>query len=80
MQRQLILHIFFRGPININPLLAVQYFRQRIYTKEQGHSLSAGKFDMVDGGNGYFYHQYMTCIFGQANEAAMMKMHIHLLF
>ena len=28
---------------------------------------------MVDGGNGYYYHQYMTCVFGQANEAAMMK-------
>ena len=41
-------------------------------TKEQD-TLYLQKFDMVDGGNGYYYHQYMTCIFGQANEAAMMK-------
>ena len=31
------------------------------------------KFDMVDGGNGLYYHQYMTCVFGQANEAISLK-------
>lgn len=30
-------------------------------------------FDMVDGGNGLYYHQYMTCVFGQANEAISLK-------
>ncbi|MBR1862650.1 MAG: cadherin-like beta sandwich domain-containing protein [Ruminococcus sp.] len=37
-------------------------------TKEQD-TLYLQKFDMIDGGNGYFAHQYMTCVFGQANEA-----------
>ena len=27
---------------------------------------------MTDGGNGYFAHQYMTCVFGQANEAVSL--------
>lgn len=31
------------------------------------------KFDMTDGGNGYFMHQYMTCVFGQANEALSLR-------
>lgn len=41
-------------------------------TKEQD-TLYLQKFDVVDGGNGYYYHQYMTCIFGQANEAVSIK-------
>ena len=41
-------------------------------TREQD-TLYLQKFDMVDGGNGYYYHQYMTCIFGQENEAASIK-------
>ncbi len=41
-------------------------------TKEQD-TLYLQKFDVVDGGNGYYYHQYMTCIFGQANEAVSLK-------
>lgn len=40
-------------------------------TKEQD-TLYLQKFDMTDGGNGYFVHQYMTCVFGQANEAVSM--------
>ena len=40
-------------------------------TKEQD-TLYLQKFDMTDGGNGYFAHQYMTCVFGQANEARNM--------
>lgn len=40
-------------------------------TKEQD-TLYLQKFDMTDGGNGYYAHQYMTCVFGQANEAAGM--------
>lgn len=41
-------------------------------TKEQD-TLYLQKFDIVDGGNGLYYHQYMTCVFGQANEAASLK-------
>lgn len=41
-------------------------------TKEQD-TLYLQKFDVVDGGNGYYYHQYMTCVFGQANEAVSLK-------
>ena len=41
-------------------------------TKEQD-TLYLQKFDVVDGGNGYYYHQYMTCIFGQATEAVSLK-------
>lgn len=37
-------------------------------TKDQD-TLYLQKFDMTDGGNGYYCHQYMTCVFGQANEA-----------
>ena len=43
------------------------------YINKEQDTLYLQKFDMVDGGNGYYYHQYMTCVFGQANEAAMMK-------
>lgn len=40
----------------------------------KGHdTLYLQKFDMVDGGNGLYYHQYMTCVFGQANEAISLK-------
>lgn len=41
-------------------------------TKEQD-TLYLQKFDMLDGGNGLYYHQYMTCVFGQANEAVSLK-------
>ena len=42
-------------------------------TKDQD-TLYLQKFDVTDGGNGYFCHQYMTCVFGQANDAvAMLK-------
>lgn len=41
-------------------------------TKDQD-TLYLQKFDMVDGGNGLYYHQYMTCVFGQANEAISLK-------
>ena len=40
-------------------------------TKDQD-TLYLQKFDMTDGGNGYFAHQYMTCVFGQANEAVSL--------
>ena len=40
-------------------------------TKEQD-TLYLQKFDVTDGGNGYFAHQYMTCVFGQANEAVSL--------
>ena len=39
------------------------------YISKEQDTLYLQKFDMTDGGNGYFYHQYMTCVFGQANEA-----------
>ena len=44
----------------------------RYITKGQD-TLYLQKFDMVDGGNGLYYHQYMTCVFGQANEAISLK-------
>ncbi|MGN0601521.1 MAG: SH3 domain-containing protein, partial [Oscillospiraceae bacterium] len=43
------------------------------YINKGQDTLYLQKFDMVDGGNGYFYHQYMTCVFGQENEAASLK-------
>ncbi len=43
------------------------------YITKKQDTLYLQKFDVVDGGNGKYYHQYMTCIFGQANEAAWLK-------
>ena len=43
------------------------------YITEGQDTLYLQKFDMVDGGNGLYYHQYMTCVFGQANEAISLK-------
>lgn len=43
------------------------------YTTKGQDTLYLQKFDMVDGGNGLYYHQYMTCVFGQANEAISLK-------
>ncbi|MBQ8967910.1 dockerin type I domain-containing protein [Ruminococcus sp.] len=42
------------------------------YINREQDTLYLQKFDMTDGGNGYFAHQYMTCVFGQANEATSM--------
>lgn len=43
------------------------------YIPKGQDTLYLQKFDMVDGGNGLYYHQYMTCVFGQANEAISLK-------
>ena len=43
------------------------------YITQGQDTLYLQKFDMVDGGNGLYYHQYMTCVFGQANEAISLK-------
>lgn len=43
------------------------------YITKAQDTLYLQKFDMVDGGNGLYYHQYMTCVFGQANEAISLK-------
>ena len=43
------------------------------YITKGQDTLYLQKFDMVDGGNGLCYHQYMTCVFGQANEAISLK-------
>lgn len=43
------------------------------YITKGQDTLYLQKFDMVDGGNGLFNHQYMTCVFGQANEAVSIK-------
>lgn len=43
------------------------------YINKGQDTLYLQKFDVADGGNGYYYHQYMTCVFGQANEALEMK-------
>lgn len=42
------------------------------YITKGQDTLYLQKFDMVDGGNGYYAHQYMTCVFGQANEAVSL--------
>lgn len=42
------------------------------YITKGQDTLYLQKFDMVDGGNGLYYHQYMTCVFGQANEAVSL--------
>ena len=42
------------------------------YINKEQDTLYLQKFDMTDGGNGYFAHQYMTRVFGQANEASGM--------
>ena len=42
------------------------------YINREQDTLYLQKFDMVDGGNGYYAHQYMTCVFGQANEAVSL--------
>lgn len=43
------------------------------YINKEQDTLYLQKFDVFDGGNGLFYHQYMTCVFGQANEALEMR-------
>lgn len=43
------------------------------YITKGQDTLYLQKFDMVDGGNGLYYHQYMTCVFGQTNEAISLK-------
>lgn len=43
------------------------------YITKGQDTLYLQKFDMVDGGNALYYHQYMTCVFGQANEAISLK-------
>lgn len=43
------------------------------YITKGQDTLYLQKFDMVDGGNGLYYHRYMTCVFGQANEAISLK-------
>lgn len=43
------------------------------YINKEQDTLYLQKFDVFDGGNGLYYHQYMTCVFGQANEAKEMK-------
>lgn len=43
------------------------------YITKGQDTLYLQKFDMVDGGNGLYYHQYMTCVFDQANEAISLK-------
>lgn len=43
------------------------------YITKGQDTLYLQKFDMVDGGNGLYCHQYMTCVFGQANEAISLK-------
>ncbi|MGN0634101.1 MAG: cadherin-like beta sandwich domain-containing protein [Oscillospiraceae bacterium] len=43
------------------------------YINKKQDTLYLQKFDVLDGGNGLYYHQYMTCVFGQANEAREMR-------
>ncbi|MGN1133126.1 MAG: fibronectin type III domain-containing protein [Oscillospiraceae bacterium] len=43
------------------------------YIKKSQDTLYLQKFDVVDGGNGYYYHQYMTSVFAPEVEAKQMK-------
>ena len=43
------------------------------YITKGQNTLYLQKFDMTDGGNGLYYHQYMTCVNGQATEAISLK-------
>lgn len=43
------------------------------YISKGQDTLYLQKFDVVDGGNGLYCHQYMTCIYGQASEAAELR-------
>ena len=43
------------------------------YINRGQNTLYLQKFDMVDGGNGYFSHQYMTNILAPTSEASIMK-------
>ncbi len=48
-------------------------FIGKSYINRKQDTLYLQKFDMVDGGNGYYSHQYMTNIQAAASEAASMK-------
>ena len=48
-------------------------FIGKSYINRGQDTLYLQKFDMVDGGNGYFSHQYMTNIQAAASEASHMK-------
>ncbi len=48
-------------------------FIGRSYINRGQDTLYLQKFDMVDGGNGFFSHQYMTNIQAAASEASHMK-------
>ncbi len=43
------------------------------YIDKEQDTLYLQKFDVVDGGNGYYWHQYMTNIQAPTNEARNMK-------
>ena len=42
------------------------------YIQKEQDTLYLQKFDVTDGGNGYYDHQYMTNVFAPSNEAARM--------
>ncbi|MBQ9846761.1 MAG: SH3 domain-containing protein [Clostridia bacterium] len=42
------------------------------YISKEQDTLYLQKFDVTDGGNGYYTHQYMTNVFAPSNEAARM--------
>lgn len=48
-------------------------FIGKSYINRGQDTLYLQKFDMIDGGNGYFSHQYMTNIQAAASEASHMK-------
>lgn len=43
------------------------------YISCEQDTLYLQKFDVTDGGNGYYTHQYMTNVFAPSNEASRMK-------
>lgn len=54
-------------------LIGGSTFIGRSYINRGQDTLYLQKFDMVDGGNGFFSHQYMTNIQAAASEASHMK-------
>ncbi len=54
-------------------LMGGSTFIGRSYINRGQDTLYLQKFDMVDGGNGYYVHQYMTNIQAAASEASHMK-------
>lgn len=54
-------------------ILGGSKFLASSYIAKEQDTLYLQKFDVIDGGNGYYTHQYMTNVFAPSNEASRMK-------